>query len=253
MSRRMLSVQATLGLALFAGCNSEGHWSYEGETGPALWAELSPDYALCKEGLQQTPINLSSATQASATPEALRFNYLPVPLQILNNGHTVQVQDSVGGGFTVGASTYTLAQLHFHSPSEHTVDGKSFDLEMHLVHKAGTKLAVVGLLFNRDGDHDNAALKPIWDNLPKNVTEEGALVPNQHVDLAALLPAKAAYFRYPGSLTTPPCSEGVDWFVLDQVGAVSDAQVDAFRTLMNISTNRPVQPLHDRVVAKVVP
>ena len=163
----------------------------------------------------------------------------------MNNGHTVQV-DAVGSGvLMIGSDRYVLQQFHFHSPSEHTVDGRSYPLEAHFVHKAADgKLAVIGVLFEQGAE--NAALVPFWKSLPPSA---GAPVDlgRGGVNVAAFLPPRHDVYRYAGSLTTPPCSEGVKWFVMKDHVTASAAQIAAFRAVVK-RDNRPVQPLNDRAV-----
>jgi len=228
------------------------HWSYEGPEDPSHWAALSPDFAVCGSGHAQSPIDIvttaNTAGQGSAGLEPVRFNRADVrsvPVDIVNNGHTIQI-DTVGSGvLVIGQDRYVLQQFHFHTPSEHTVDGRSYPLEAHFVHKTtGGKLAVVGLLFEEGAE--NPALTPYWSRLPKSA---GAPVDlgRGGVDISKVLPASHDVYRYAGSLTTPPCSEGVEWLVLKAHATASPAQIEAFRSIMR-HDNRPVQPLAGRNV-----
>ncbi len=229
------------------------HWSYEGATDPSHWASLSPEFAACGAGHQQSPIDVvtSAATplQVGASGfEAARLeaaDTTTIPVDIVNNGHTIQV-DAVGSDvLVIGHDSYVLQQFHFHTPSEHTVDGRSYPLEVHFVHKsAGGKLAVVGLLFE-EGE-ENAALVPFWSRLPKSAGTPVDLG-RGGVDIRRILPAARDVYRYAGSLTTPPCSESVNWLVLKQHATASPAQIEAFRALMR-HDNRPVQPLNGRAI-----
>lgn len=219
------------------------HWSYEGEGGPANWASLSPEYQICKTGRNQSPINIPSGLMVQ--PGMIQFDYAPVPLAVLNNGHTIQVQNSSRSSIQVEGDSYALAQFHFHSPSEHTVGGRSYPLEMHLVHKneAG-KLAVVGLLF--ENGPDNPILQSIWQSVPPAVNQLNT-VAGVSLDISSMLSLDRGYVRYGGSLTTPPCTEGVSWFVLNQTHYVSEAQTAAFRETIG-PNNRPVQFLMGRKI-----
>lgn len=228
------------------------HWSYEGAEDPSHWAALSPEFASCGIGHQQSPIDLvtSQATPvgAGAGFEAARFDRTAagtVPVDIVNNGHTIQV-DSVGSGaLMIGGERYVLQQFHFHTPSEHTVDGRSYPLEAHFVHKsAGGKLAVIGLLFEQGAE--NPGLTPYWSRLPKSAGPPVDLG-RGGVDISRVLPAHYDVYRYAGSLTTPPCSEGVNWLVLKEHATASAAQIEAFRVLMR-HDNRPIQPQNGRAV-----
>lgn len=224
------------------------HWGYSGEGDPAHWGDLSPDYALCKTGASQTPIDIPKGAAKNAKLEVPVTSYKAFPLKITNNGHTLQVVADPGSSVKVGADEYEVKQFHFHSPSEHTIAGKSFDMEMHIVHqKAGSdKLLVIGLLFNKGKESD--LLAPIWANAPGEVTKEPKVVAGTNVDLAKFFPAKPSYYHYSGSLTTPPCSEGVEWFVMTTQSTASEAQIKKMGELFHGPTNRPVQPLGARKV-----
>jgi carbonic anhydrase len=228
-------------------------WHYEGDEGPSNWGMLSPKFAACSAGRAQSPIDISTTRRDAAT-DVLKTNFAPANLKIvhhehvadaINNGHTIQVNYSEGDTLTVGMTPYQLAQYHFHAPSEHTVNGKHFPMEMHLVHKTTDgKLAVIGVLI-AEGGH-NAAFEPIWANLPKQKGMENHFA-SVKVDVDALLPAARTTYRYDGSLTTPPCSEAVKWFVMTTPIALSAAQIGAFTSIIQ-GNNRPVQPLNGRSV-----
>jgi carbonic anhydrase len=217
------------------------HWTYEGEEGPEHWGELDPNYTLCADGRAQSPINLSTVQGADLTD--IVFNYSPSALNIFNNGHTIQVNYDAGSSITYNETEYSLLQFHFHHPSEHTVDGESFDMELHLVHAdAKGNLAVVGILIN-GGESDNETLASVFANLP---SEAGEPQPTElSVNASDFLPASHLYDTYSGSLTTPPCSQGVRWLVLTQPIELSEAQLESFTTLFE-GNARPVQPLNNR-------
>ena len=233
-------------------------WGYEAENGPDVWGHLSPEYLLCAEGRHQSPIDLVNPTPAELPP--IPYDYSPTNMNIRNTGHTIEVACPEGNWIEVDGTRYELLQFHFHAPSEHTVVGKLFDMEVHFVHKSEDgALAVVGLLIER-GRH-KFAFDPIWSHLPtvpgetqriENVTEDGSLIvdprfmfaPNDQVeDVAASL--FLSYYRYDGSLTTPPCSEGITWIVLTTPIEMSEAQIAAFKAIIH-DNNRPVQPLNGR-------
>lgn len=216
------------------------HWAYEGEHGPAHWGHMSKDFAACSEGKQQSPIDITAAQKEDL--KDVEFSYKPSALNIINNGHTVQVNYDQGSSIKVNGVDYQLAQFHFHTPSEHTLGGKSFGMELHLVHKNDKgELAVVGVLLEEG--KENAAFKTIWQNLPKKADEKKSVKANVNAD--ELLPKTRSYFTYGGSLTTPPCSEGVTWIVLKTPVQMSKKQLQSIETIMH-HNNRPVQPLHDR-------
>lgn len=227
-------------LALAAG---GPHWDYDGREGPEHWGKLHKDYATCGLGHKQSPIDITDTVKDKLP--AIEFNYQPSPLKIVNNGHTVQVNFIDGSGIKIGADRYTLLQFHVHTPSEEQVQGKTYDMVAHFVHKnAAGQLAVVGVLFEKGAE--NAALAPVVARLPKNAGPERVHA-EVSVDVAKLLPADKGYYTFEGSLTTPPCSEGVRWMVLKTPVTASAAQLDAFKAIVHHNA-RPVQPLHGRVV-----
>src|SRR5262245_24554635 len=217
------------------------HWSYEGAEGPEHWGELSPDYALCSTGQEQTPVDVPNATVTN--PADITFNYQPSALNIFNNGHTVQVNYDAGSSIEVGGKTYNLKQFHFHTPSEHTMDTQPTDMELHLVHQSDDgQLAVVGVMLKRGAE--NSAYAPVFDNLP---AQEGEPTPVSGVTVNArdLLPHERTYYRYNSSLTTPPCTEGVQWLLMNTPVELSEAQVTAFQQIIH-NNARPIQPMNDR-------
>jgi len=219
------------------------HWSYEGEEGPVHWGELDHAYATCAVGKTQSPIDIAQATPADLPP--LKVQYQAVPLNILDNGHTIQVNYAAGSTLTVGDRTYTLKQFHFHHPSEESVHGQHSDLVAHLVHAdAGGHLAVIAILF--ETGPTNGLLDAVWKNIP---TQKGAAtnVLGVNVNVKDLLPADLGYYTFSGSLTTPPCSEGVTWFVLKTRATMSAEQVSAFAKQYPMNA-RPTQPLNGRQV-----
>jgi carbonic anhydrase len=220
------------------------HWTYEGDTGPAQWGSLDTSYATCLEGSKQSPIDLTGAKSADL-PD-LVFHYEPASGSIIDNGHTIQVDVKAGDTVTIDEGTFTLVQFHFHGPSEHKVAGKPYPLEVHFVHKdAAGKLAVVGVLV-AEGE-PNAAFDALIANLPTEANKAKALA--SPVDVAAMLPAIQATYRYAGSLTTPPCTEGVTWNVMAQPITMSKAQIASFTAAFAEPNNRPTQKLGARPLA----
>ncbi|OGQ65027.1 MAG: hypothetical protein A2V21_305595 [Deltaproteobacteria bacterium GWC2_55_46] len=218
------------------------HWGYEGEHGPEHWGHMSGDFKACSEGKTQSPIDLANATPAELSD--IKFNYKASRLNTVNNGHTVQVNYEEGSSIVVDGSEYNLVQFHFHTPSEHTVDGKSFGNEMHLVHKnALGQLAVVGVLVETGKEH--GAYKAIWSNLPAKANEKKSV--DVSINAADLLPKEKGYFTYSGSLTTPPCSESVKWIVLNAPIQMSEKQIADIQKIMH-KNNRPVQPKNARTL-----
>ena len=228
------------------------HWGYEGEGGPESWGKLSPEFSTCAAGHSQSPIDIGKTSPASLPKERAAFG--PAELKIVhhehvedavNNGHTIQVNYTDGDTLAVGDARFELVQYHFHAPSEHTVGGKRYPMEMHLVHKsAAGALAVIGVLIEQ-GAH-NAAFDPVWSHLPKAKGAESHLE-HVKVNVDDLLPTTRTSYRYDGSLTTPPCSEGVKWFVMTTPVQLSADQIAAFTALVK-ENNRPVQPLNGRAV-----
>jgi len=219
------------------------HWSYEGAEGPRKWGQLDPAYATCASGHTQSPINIRHAKVAELPP--LNFQYDPAPLNIINNGHTIQVNYAPGSTLTVGEKTYTLKQFHFHHPSEEHINGRPFDLVAHLVHDDGSgHLAVVAVLFKIGPS--NALLDTVWKNIPGR-SEKPTDLPSVSLNAKDLLPTDRGYYTFSGSLTTPPCSEGVKWYVLKSQSTVSAEQVAVFAKLYPKDA-RPIQPLYGREI-----
>lgn len=218
------------------------HWSYSGDTGPAYWGELSPEFAACATGTEQSPINIDTVAEENLAN--LQFHYKPSNVNIVNNGHTVEVVYDPGSYFTLDGVQYDLVQFHFHSPSEHTVDGQFGAIELHLVHSSvdGQK-AVVGVLIQEGAA--NPAFQPVWEHLPANAGEEETF--DAQVDAATLLPSDQTTFRYDGSLTTPPCTEGINWFLMTNMVELSAEQIAAFTAIYD-GNNRPVEPLDGRTI-----
>jgi len=221
------------------------HWSYQGHHDPAHWADLDPGFKACKIGKHQSPIDIQTKrVEKSAAPQPIGFSYTAAAGELVNNGHTIQVNLPDGGAIDLGGNQYSLVQFHFHTPSEEKIDGKSAPLVAHLVHRnAQGQLAVVAVLFKLG--KENAALQLLFDHLPAGAGDKLKL--DAPVDAGALLPADRAYFAFTGSLTTPPCSEDVRWQVLQTPVEMSRAQLAAFRKLYKMNA-RPVQPLNGRKV-----
>jgi carbonic anhydrase len=224
------------------GAHGAGHgWAYTGANGPENWGNLSPEAAVCGAGKQQSPIDIGNL--AAVELADIQFDWQPGPLKVVNNGHTIQFNVTPGSQMRVGPRTFRLLQTHFHAPSEHTLFGRRFDMEAHFVHvDEWGQLGVVGVMMQR-GER-NPALQQLWDFLPNEVGVEQAAGKGS---LENLLPNGRRYYRYAGSLTTPPCSEGVSWFVLREPVTVSDDQLQAFTRRVTANA-RPVQPVGSRQV-----
>lgn len=242
--RASLALAASLCAASFANAGDPSpHWGYSGKhADPAHWAELSPEFEACSKGHAQSPIDIRSTVKAPLP--ALQFSYTEAAPVLVNNGHTVQVNLPPGQRLMIGDRSLELVQFHFHTPSEEEIHGRRAPMEAHFVHRdAEGRLAVVSVLLQ--SGRPNKAYAPVFDHLPKpgeKITVEGL-----HLDLARLLPAGRGYYRFPGSLTTPPCSEGVQWIVLKQPVQLGASQIRAFQRLFKANA-RPVQPLNGRVV-----
>ena len=236
---------AKLAKADTSGEHKAPHWSYEGEGAPEQWGSLSPDFKVCDLGLQQSPINLAGSTRAELTP--IPVSWSNGELTVLNNGHTIQVNCKSSGSISIEGHDFDLLQFHFHHPSEHKLNGQSFDLEVHFVHKsAQAGLAVLGIFFKPGAA--NAALQPVFDAMP---AEAGKEMPLAGLDLKSLLPAGRGYFRYKGSLTTPPCGEIVTWTVFKEPMEASPEQVAKFAALFPMNA-RPVQNLNRRFLLESI-
>jgi carbonic anhydrase len=220
--------------------DERAEWSYEGETGPERWGSLDPSFVACADGSAQTPIDIVNPNPVNLADPA--FTYTPGPVTIHNNGHTVQADATPGGAMAIDGGEFPLVQLHYHAPSEHTINGESVPVEMHFVHKTATdEIAVVGVMVSQ-GDTDNTAWAPFVDALG---VEEGDAEVEATFDWRAMLPASSSTIRYAGSLTTPPCTEGVQWFIMADPVELSAAQISAFEAA-HLGNNRPVQPLNGR-------
>jgi carbonic anhydrase len=220
------------------------HWSYEGAGSPEHWAELSPDNAACSTGAQQSPVDLGPAIAARVQLPAAGWSTASGGM-IINTGHTLQVDVAGGGGVQLDGREFALKQFHFHHPSEHTIDGKSFPLEAHFVHVARDgRIAVTAVLFEEGAGHP--ALDPVWATAPVREGKSAVAFP---IDATAFRPASGAAYRYEGSLTTPPCTESVSWTVFAQPVTASKGQLAAFASLFP-DNHRPVQPLNRRYVLR---
>ncbi|WP_374370937.1 carbonic anhydrase [Dongia sp.] len=229
-----------------AAPHAGAHWSYEGETGPEHWGELSPEFKVCELGMEQTPIDIKKGIGSQLS--GIEPSFRPMPLKILNNGHTIQVNCTPGSHSVIDGQSFELLQFHFHHPSEHTLAGRHFELELHFVHKsAAGQLAVIGV-FIRPGA-ENPALVPVWAAMPQETAAETDT--GQIISLDSLLPAGRGFFRYQGSLTTPPCSEGVLWSIFRDPIEASSTQIKKFADLFPMNA-RPVQGLHRRFLLETL-
>ncbi len=223
--------------------HSQGpHWAYSGEGGPLAWGKLKAEFTKCSTGTRQSPIDIRGGILVDLDP--VQFDYKPTGFSVLDNGHTVQVNLPPGNAIQVQGRRYELVQFHFHRPSEERINGRQFDMVAHLVHKdLDGRLAVVAVLLDRGSAH--SAVQQVWNNLPLEKGEENAA--QTPLDLNQLLPQDRRYFTYMGSLTTPPCSEGVLWLVMQQPVAISPQQIDIFARLYPMNA-RPIQQASGRLI-----
>jgi len=209
-------------------------WGYGEADGPAKWGDLSEGYATCKTGKEQSPIDLPAADAAKTI--TVSGTYGSASADIENDGHGIKASFGEGFALTSGDNTYNMLQFHFHTPSENTVAGKSFPMTAHLVHAdSDGNLAVLGVMFEEGAA--NAQVQTAIDNIGKKAD----------IDVAAMLPSDMSVYNFKGSLTTPPCSEGVNWHVLTTPVTASKEQIAALAKIMG-NNARPVQPLNDRAI-----
>jgi carbonic anhydrase len=244
----MAAMGGTLGASLQSIVNAseaEPHWGYIGPGSPEQWGNISADYRICSIGADQSPIDLHAPIRAEL--ENLEISYQPSPLKILNNGHTVQVNYVPGSTLRLDGQVYDLLQFHFHTPSEHTLEQRQFEMELHLVHKhpETNNLAVLGIFIKEGATHPG--LSAIWPYMPLRQAPE-TTIDHVAIDARQLLPPEITHFyRYRGSLTTPPCSEVVDWVVLEQPIEASKEQIAQLRSAVGTNA-RPVQSLNRRIL-----
>jgi carbonic anhydrase len=222
----------------------EHAWDYGDDAkGPSHWGELKPEFASCMNGHHQSPIDIRDPHKADLPP--IQFNYQPSPLDIIDNGHTIMINYAPGSSISIGGKQYVLKQFHFHRPSEEKINGKNYDMTLHLVHTdAEGRLAVVAVLLEEG--KDNPTIDNLWSHLPAEEEKE-EVFKDIRIDVSKLLPRDRGYYTFSGSLTTPPCTEDVTWYVLKHPVSVSRAEIERFSKLYRDDA-RPTQPLYDRVV-----
>ncbi len=219
-----------------------GRWSYSGATGPEQWGRLKPEFQLCARGKRQSPIDIRDGIPVQLDP--IQFDYRPSGFRVVDNGHTVQVEVEPGNSITVQGRRYELQQFHFHRPSEERINGRQFEMVAHLVHKdAEGRMAIVAVLMEAGKGHP--LVQQVWNNLPlERMSDQVGL--NQ-MDLSLLVPTQRQYFTYMGSMTTPPCTEGVLWMVMKHPAAVSREQIGVFSRLYPMNA-RPIQSTSGRLI-----
>ncbi|ELS05517.1 carbonic anhydrase [Xenococcus sp. PCC 7305] len=221
--------------------HNEAKWGYIGNLGPKYWGTISSEYRICQTGLQQSPINFKQGISADFAN--FKITSAQVPLKILNNGHSIQINTDPGNLLQLDSIYFQLKQFHFHHPSEHKVRGKSYPMELHLLYEnTAGDVAVVGV-FLTEG-LENKALQPIWDAMPLNKQPE-TLILGTTVDISRFLPQNQSVYRYRGSLTTPPCSELVQWVIFQEPIEISKAQIEKFKQIFPHNA-RPIQHLNRR-------
>ncbi len=245
---RRVSLSLAAALVCSAGaCFASGsaHWGYVGATGPDHWGSLNPAYEMCAKGVNQSPVNLTGFVEAELEP--IDFHYTGLATEVVNNGHTIQANYTAGSTIKTAGTVFELKQFHFHSPSENTIDGIYYPLEGHFVHVADDgAIAVVSVMYKIGAE--NEALARLWKQMPQAAGEKEAMA--AQVRAQDLMPEDRDYYRFNGSLTTPPCTEGVLWLVMKEPVEVSTEQVEQFFHTMHHANNRPVQPIGARAVLK---
>lgn len=239
------SIMLMAGVCLNIWCmqtHAESKWSYQGDGAPEHWANINQDYNRCS-GFNQSPINVTNTIQADIAP--LKFDYHATAQTIINNGHTIQINFTDGGDLHLDGDIFYLKQFHLHTPSENKIEGTSYPLEAHFVHmnKQGA-LAVVGVMYAEG--LQNLSLAKLWNQLPKEINTEIKL--NQDIQAADFLPKQQQYYRFNGSLTTPPCTEGVRWILFKDIQTASTEQIKSFAALMEHGNSRPIQPVNARII-----
>lgn len=243
MNRILVSCLVLLPLLLSPTAGEEGpHWDYRGDAGPENWGDLVPAFEMCAKGKNQSPINLEADIHADLP--VLGFDYKnPGIVEELNTGHAIQEQTRPGNFLVFDDDRFELKQLHFHSPSEHLVDDESYPMEVHLVHQDEKgRIAVVGLLFVEGKRNE------LMDRLPSFRVARGEDPYGDPIDYNELITDRGEYFLYNGSLTTPPCTEGVRWIVIKQPIVASPEQIQHFHDLLGFDNNRPIQPHNSRLI-----
>jgi carbonic anhydrase len=252
-----LSLVAVSALVLTTGCVSHNenmehhnshntHWGYTGDIGPSHWGNLNEKFAMCSNGMMQSPINIVPTKDINL--EALGLNYDTKSTSVINNGHTVQVNIKEGSSVVIDGKEYQLKQFHFHTPSENNINSKSYPLEAHFVHASKDgKLAVVAVMFE-EGE-SNPIIDKIWSQFPLELNKEKSFQLSAS-DVYAILPQNKDYYKFMGSLTTPPCTEGVKWNVFKTSVTISKDQVKKFFDIFGHTNNRPVQKTNNRVIYK---
>lgn len=250
-TQRLLLITLLGGLAAQVHAADAPSWGYEGETGPSAWGGLDPAWSLCATGRNQSPVDITHAVEAELAPLELYPEF--TVRMLINNGETEQAVSDQENILNLDGAAFPLVQMHFHAPSENRIEGRQFPLEAHLVHaNAAGELAVVAVLFEAGAANqglidlgNQADGRSVWPERPGMQSKIDVTFPT-----ADLLPANRDYYRFNGSLTTPPCTEGVRWLLLKTPATASTAQINAVAAAIGVSNNRPVQPLNARVILR---
>ena len=240
----VVAISTLLITNIYASGQKGVHWGYSGDIGPSNWGKLDKKFHMCSEGKMQSPIDVKVTKDVKLAP--LDIKYIKGSKNIVNNGHAVQVNVQDGSKFIIDGKEYDLKQFHFHTPSENHINGKSFPMEAHFVHatKDGN-LAVIAVMF-KEGDADSSFDK-IVKSFPIGENKEKELVLSKD-DINNILPSNRDYYKFMGSLTTPPCSEDVKWFVIKSPKSVSKEQIEAMQKEIGKKNNRPIQPSNAREI-----
>ncbi|MGD0801541.1 MAG: carbonic anhydrase family protein [Terracidiphilus sp.] len=240
-------VVLALGMATMAAAQTAAPtgapWSYQGKNGPLLWGKLDPAYRACAQGHVQSPIDIRGARLNKAL-QPIEFHYIAGPVTLTNDGRTIVARVDPGSYIVAAGVRYELVEFHFHHPSEEAVRGKLTDMEVDLLHKsAAGRLAIIAVRLRENLDAPNAVLATLWPHLPKTAGASEKVA--EMVSAGGLLPADRGYWSYTGSLSTPPCTEGVQWFVFEQEMSLSRDQLRAYAALFRMNT-RALQEAHGR-------
>ena len=237
---------ALMSVASLAAAQTPAHtpdWNYQGRNGAQLWSRVDPAWKVCSEGHAQAPINIRGARLNKKLSE-LSFHTIAAPLTLENNGRTIVARTAPGNYVTIDNVRYDLVEFDLHHPAETAVQGKLSDMEVHLrFQSAEAKQIIVAVRVIEDVNAPNAVFAALWPHLPKKAgqTEQVA----ERINPGAFLPADRGYWTFDGSLSTPPCTEGVRWYVFEQEQTLSRDQLKLFSNLFPLNT-RPIQELHGR-------
>lgn len=242
---RMLAVLGIC-LGVVAGASAQNApWTYLGKDGPLNWGKLDPAYRACSQGHEQAPIDIRGA-HLNKGLAPLEFHYITAPVTVENSGNTIVVHVNPGSTLTAGGVKYELQELTFHRPSETAVKGKLVDMDVEMLHKsADGKMAIVEVRFAMDRGSPNAVMAALWPHLPTAAGAKEKVA--DPINAGGFLPTDRGYWTFIGSLTTPPCTEGVRWFVMEDVLSLSREQMRQFSAMFRMSS-RPLQDTHGRKI-----